>query len=110
MSDRMAPSKNLAPRGPGRDLVPYPPENRRLAAKALLHAYGRGPRARRAGPGARSIGMEQRLGRKSKGFWGVWNKIPAGAPRGEVFGRSHMEDCPFGGSLRLRVILKNLGS
>ena len=64
----MAPSKNLAPRGPGRDFVPHPPETLRFAAKALFHAYGTGPGARRAGPKARSIGMEQRLGRKSKGF------------------------------------------
>ena len=34
---------------------------------------------------------ERRLGHKSNGFWGVWNKIPAGAPRGEVFGRTHLK-------------------
>ena len=86
----MAPSKNLAPRDPGRDFVPYPAETLRFAAKALFHAYGTGPGARAAGPRARSIGMEQRLGRKSKCFWTVWNKSPAGAPRGDFFGRSHM--------------------
>ena len=53
-------------------------------------AYRTGPGARSASPRARSIGMEQRPGRKSKGFWGVWNKIPAAALGEEVFGRSHI--------------------
>jgi len=75
----------------------------------LFHAYGTGPRTRGAGPRARSKGMEQRLGRKSKGFWKVWNKIPAGGPRGEVLGRTHMDRSGFL-SLRRAKGLENKAS
>ena len=78
----MAPSKNLAPRGPGRDFVPYPPETLRFAAKALFQAYGTGPGARGAGPRARSIGMEEATWPQIKRLLGGMEQIPAGAPRG----------------------------
>jgi len=41
-------------------------------------------------PRRHSTPLEQRLGCESKGFWRVCNRIPAGAPRGEVFGRTPM--------------------
>ena len=67
-----------------------PPRNPLICGQGAVPYLWSGPWARGAGPRARSIGMEQHLGRKSKGFWGAWNKIPAGALGGEVFGQTHI--------------------
>ena len=74
-----------------------PPRNPLICGQGTVPYLWNGPRGSLRGPKARSIGMEQRLGSKSKGFRGDMEQNPGRSPKGGVFRNRHnvLKDGPL---------------